>query len=312
MRTITLCILALALAACGGGTSGRKAAETAPAKPTTFVFPEIPDLMTEPDQRLAYLVRHFWDEFDFADSTSLTNPDVGEQGFANFIALLPQALPGDAGAALDSLVKRAAPHPAALTFLLTNAEKYLYDPNSPYVNEELYATLVRPLLALPSVGYADKSRLTFRLDLIAKNRPGTPATDFPFLLYPREEPSSLHATPGREMLLVFYDPECEHCQATLQALVASEELAARIKDGLRVLAVYTEGNQEVWRETAPLLPHTWTVATDTACAVKDTPLYDLKAMPSLYLLDADKKVVLKDTSLPALLQRWEENGSIDN
>ena len=166
MRTITLCILALALAACGGGTSGRKAAETAPAKPTTFVFPEIPDLMTEPDQRLAYLVRHFWDEFDFADSTSLTNPDVGEQGFANFIALLPQALPGDAGAALDSLVKRAAPHPAALTFLLTNAEKYLYDPNSPYVNEELYATLVRPLLALPSVGYADKSRLTFRLDHI--------------------------------------------------------------------------------------------------------------------------------------------------
>lgn len=79
-----------------------------------------------------------------------------------------------------------------------------------------------------------------------------------------------------------------------------------------MLAVYTEGNQEVWRETAPLLPHTWTVATDTACAVKDTPLYDLKAMPSLYLLDADKKVVLKDTSLPALLQRWEENGSIDN
>ena len=54
------------------------------------------------------------------------------------------------------------------------------------------------------------------------------------------------------------------------------------------------------------------MATDTACAVKDTPLYDLKAMPSLYLLDADKKVVLKDTSLPALLQRWEENGSIDN
>ena len=139
MRTITLCILALALAACGGGTGGRKAAETAPAKPTTFVFPEIPDLMTEPDQRLAYLVRHFWDEFDFADSTSLTNPDVGEQGFANFIALLPQDLPGDARAALDSLVKRAAPHPAALTFLLTNAEKYLYDPNSPYVNEELLA-----------------------------------------------------------------------------------------------------------------------------------------------------------------------------
>ena len=39
--------------------------------------------------------------------------------------------------------------------------------------------------------------------------------------------------------------------------------------------------------------------------VWDNAVYSLKEQ-------TDKKVVLKDTSLPVLLQRWEENGSIDN
>ena len=87
----------------------------------------------------------------------------------------------------------------------------------------------------------------------------------------------------------------------------SDVLAQRVAKGdVSVLAVYTEGNLEVWRKTAPGLPETWTIAADTSCLVKDTPLYDLKAMPTLYLLDTQKNVVLKDTSIPALMSYWTE------
>jgi hypothetical protein len=43
------------------------------------------------------------------------------------------------------------------------------------------------------------------------------------------------------------------------------------------------------------LPKEWIVGTDRE-EIKQRCLYDLKAMPSLYLLDGDKKVILKDVS----------------
>lgn len=305
MRLIYLLTLVLLLSACRNSSSKTEESPASKARQTTFVFPEIPEMLTEPEQRLSFLVRHYWDKFDFADTTLLADPAIGEQGFVNFIALFPQTDSTDLTAGLDSLVKRAEPHQEAFAFLLDKADKYLYDPNSPYVNEELYVQFVRPFLASRAIGYADKSRLEFRLELASKNRPGTPATDFKFITYPGKASSSLYATPAEQLLLVFYDPECESCRATLQALMQSDILARKLTENVRVLAVYTEGNADVWAATASGMPRTWQVAADTACTVKDTPLYDLKAMPSLYLLDARKRVILKDASVSALLDYWE-------
>ena len=64
---------------------------------------------------------------------------------------------------------------------------------------------------------------------------------------------------------------------------------------LTVLAIYTEGNLDVWKTTISELPKEWIVGTDRE-EIKQRCLYDLKAMPSLYLLDGDKKVILKDVS----------------
>lgn len=47
------------------------------------------------------------------------------------------------------------------------------------------------------------------------------------------------------------------------------------------------------------MPKEWIIGTDHE-AVKTGALYDLKAMPSLYLLDGQKRVVLKDVSFEQL------------
>ena len=98
------------------------------------------------------------------------------------------------------------------------------------------------------------------------------------------------------LLLLFYDPECESCHEVLMQMAADRALAEAVKAGkLSVLAVYTEGNDGTWRKALPDMPEGWTVGTDRE-AVKQGALYDLKAMPSLYLLDGQKRVVLKDAA----------------
>ena len=84
----------LLFSACGN-PSQRKQTETsvtvAPPKTTAgakFPFPEIPTMLTQPEERKAYLMAHYWDNFNFADTALVDNRNVAEQGVADYLAIL--------------------------------------------------------------------------------------------------------------------------------------------------------------------------------------------------------------------------------
>lgn len=266
---------------------------------TLFPFPTIPSTQTEPEVRKAYLLTHYWDKFDFADTTLVNNRDVTEQGFVNFIALL-----------LDGTTSEELTHESlknwctgfvgkdhARQVLTQMADDYLFNPNSPYYNETLYGMYLETFLDVLPQTDAMRSSYQFRLELLRRNNVGDKATDFTYYL-PDGTHRTLTATPvkNNRLLLVFYDPECESCHEVLQQMVADKALAETVQAGkMSVLAVYTEGNDEAWRKALPDMPEGWMVGTDRE-AVKMGALYDLKAMPSLYLLDGQKRVILKDAT----------------
>ena len=80
-----------------------------------------------------------------------------------------------------------------------------------------------------------------------------------------------------------HDPDCVQCRETMDFLK------------------HSPGYGEIWRLYKDSLPPGWISATDDA-VVKTELLYDLKAMPTLYLLDSAHRVVLKDASPAAVLQ----------
>jgi hypothetical protein len=84
----------------------------------------------------------------------------------------------------------------------------------------------------------------------------------------------------------------------------STALADAVANGrLTVLAVYTEGDPDIWNSHAGQLPKGWIDAQDPSHVILDQELYDLTAMPTLYLLDARKRVVVKDAS-PEQVERF--------
>lgn len=295
----------LLFSACGN-ISQQKQAETTEstsvARPQVpaeakFPFPEIPTMLTQPDERKAYLMAHYWDNFNFADTALVNNRNVSEQGAANYLAILADGTLSEAQVkgSLDGFCKGMEVQEHARKVFLQMMEDYLYNPNSPFHNEALYALFLERMLKSEYMDEARKSSLKFSLDLISRNCPGKRATDFVYFL-PDGSKRSLAQTRAKNnrLLLVFYDPECPSCHETMQEMMADGLLAEAVKAGkLTVLAVYTEGNQEVWKRTLSDLPQGWTVGSDHE-TVKQRALYDLKAMPSLYLLDGSKKVLLKD------------------
>ena len=279
--------LILLLTSCRAKPGTAEAREPVPTDSTVvqvqFPFPEIPATLTEPEARKVWLLTHYWEQFDFADTTLVNNRDVTEQGFVNFIALLadgttPEELTRES---LKNWCKGFVGKDHARRVLTKTADDYLFNPNSPFYNEGLYGLYLETMLGVLPQTDAVRSSYQFKLELVRRNNPGDRATDFTYYL---------------RLLLMFYDPECESCHEVLLQMAADTALAEAVRAGkLSVLAVYTEGNKAAWRKALPDMPEGWTVGTDRE-AVKTGALYDLKAMPSLYLLDGSKTVLLKDAA----------------
>ena len=302
-RYVVLVFIILLFSACGNSFQQKQAETSATVEnPQTvseakFPFPEIPTMLTQPEERKAYLMAHYWENFNFADTALVNNRNVSEQGAANYLAILADGTLTEAQVkgSLDGFCKGMEAQEHARKVFLQMMGDYLYNPNSPFHNEGLYALFLERMLKSEFVDEARKSSLKFSLDLISRNCPGKRATDFVYFL-PDGSKRSLAQTRAKNnrLLLVFYDPECPSCHETMQEMVADGMLAEAVKAGkLMVLAVYTEGNQEVWKRTLSDLPQGWMVGSDHE-TVKQGALYDLKAMPSLYLMDGTKRVLLKD------------------
>uniref|UniRef100_UPI003A8F14AC DUF5106 domain-containing protein n=1 Tax=Phocaeicola sp. TaxID=2773926 RepID=UPI003A8F14AC len=58
-----------------------------------FPFPEIPTMFTQLEERKAYLMAHYWDSFNFADTALVDNRNVAEQGAADYLAILADRSP---------------------------------------------------------------------------------------------------------------------------------------------------------------------------------------------------------------------------
>lgn len=270
-----------------------------------FPFPIIPSSLIGPEARKSYLLTHYWEKFNFADSTLVSNRDVTEQGFVNFISLLLD------GTTSEELIRESMENWCggfigngyARKVLTQTADDYLFNPNSPFYNEMLYSVYLEALLGKLPQADAMRSSYEFKLALVKRNNPGCRATDFTYYL-PDGRQRKLSATPvkNNRLLLLFYDPECESCHEVLLQMASDATLAEAVRNGkLNVLAVYTEGNDEAWRKALPDMPKGWIVGTDRE-VIKLGALYDLKAMPSLYLLDGNKRVVLKDASYERIVR----------
>lgn len=74
---------------------------------------------------------------------------------------------------------------------------------------------------------------------------------------------------------------------------------------ITVMAVYTNGNDNIWEENIKEFPSSWIVCNDQSY-ITDNALYDLKAMPTIYLLDSNKYVLLKDATYSEVKKKIRE------
>ncbi|WP_298645882.1 DUF5106 domain-containing protein [uncultured Proteiniphilum sp.] len=268
-----------------------------PALKDFFSLPVIPLTITDKDETFFYLAMHWWDYFNFPDTVYTHIPEEMEQVFVGFLDILPLIDASKASKAINNLLSKAEQEESGRVYryFLEQAEKYLYNPNSPMLNEELYAAVVGYILQDACSNETEKIRPAFQLEEINKNRKGMVAADFIYMLANGKK-GRLHNISAKYTLLLFYNPDCSACKQTKEILENSDIITTLTKTGmLKVLAFYPDEDLETWRMHQMVLPENWINACDGSDSlIVKKSLYAIRAIPSLYLLDKDKRVLLKD------------------
>ncbi|MGL4410940.1 MAG: DUF5106 domain-containing protein [Bacteroidales bacterium] len=299
----TFIVLILLMISCKevSNTTTQEVTSDIESKPIdSFELPSIPDLVTDPKERMNILTSRYWDNFDFTDKTILSSSDVTERIFVDFLEILQANSPENSRVAIEDLIKRAAVDSTIFIHFANLSEKYLYDLNSPFRDEELYLPVLNEMI---SSGYLDdvqKIRPRYTLHMIMKNRVGDKAANFIYTS-PSGARGSLYGIRSQFTLLFFNNPDCEECNI-LKSRIKDENIFAG-NEIIKVVAIYPDRDLDMWRSTD--YPKEWVNGYNSA--LFDEHIYDLKAMPTLYLLDRDKVVLLKDASFDDVMELLVQN-----
>lgn len=299
-------IALLLFAACRQNRAGTSSGEVIPAMKDTvhvahYIRPEIPQMMTSPEQRAAYYAKHYWDGYSLAD-TAFIHSDETEQLYADFLNALLYVDTAEYCSALQTMMSLMEADSVAYAHFCFLSEKYLYDPNSPMRNEDYYIPILEQMLASARLTELDKLRPADQLKQALKNRPGMKAADFSYVT-PGGKAGKLSQLKSDYTLLFFYDPDCTSCQEFERVLSEMPFFLDIQKKGiLRVLAVYPDGDENEWLLKSSKMPQGWIVGWNKQGDIRSKTLYEIRATPTLFLLDKQKKVILKDATLENIIR----------
>jgi hypothetical protein len=301
----TLCIGGMMWGMMACHSSAQRVETGTGAQKRVFTMPAIPQTVTDPSARANYLVTRYWDNFDFSDTAYIHLPEVTEQAIVDYADILPYAGAPVAAQSVTALLSKAEKEASGrmYAYFLKMLEKYLYDPNSPYHDDEFYIPVMEYVIKDRRSSEADRTRAEFTLGMMMKNRRGTTACDLAGTLSNGSE-RRLHDVKSTYTLLMFYNPDCHACGEMIEGLKRSAAVEKLHANGtLAMFLFYPDEDVSIWKKHLSDIPDSWINGYDRQTKVKDTDLYDLRAIPTLYLLDKDKKVLLKDVN-PARLEKW--------
>jgi hypothetical protein len=267
-----------------------------------FVWPQLPSTISDPVAQANYLSEHFWDSFNFNDTLNIHLPDLAEQIFPHYLMALFYADKNVADKEIEKTLSKADAEETGVVyaFFVKNFKNYLYDPNSPMREEEYYMSVLKYILASKRTGVTELERAQFELDMAMKNRKGEKAADIKYTL-PSGKTGTLYDIKAQYTLLFFYNPDCHGCADMIEQLKASPILNQGLQsDEIKLLAFYPDEDLSIWKKHFADIPAEWINGYDKNRVVELKKVYDLKAIPTLYLLDVDKRVIGKDIPIQAL------------
>ncbi|MEM1321673.1 MAG: redoxin family protein [Bacteroidota bacterium] len=260
------------------------------------------------NQRYRYRRQHFFDYIDLADSSLLASPRFVRK-INHYLTKLTPPVPDSVAPTVDNLIAQLPPgspnHRFLMDYLLKSYEKPRY-----IGLDAVYVHLAETYYAAGPLSWLDERERITILKTAQRLKPILIGKTAPNIVMQKEDGSSiaLHDVKAELTVLFFWRPNCGYCKkATPVVLEAYEKYKDR---GVEVFGLCTSLRQKTpkcWEDVEEKEMNVWINTADSANKSRFVQKYNVGRTPKFYLLDKDKKILIKDfgvEQLTNLLERF--------
>ena len=259
-------------------------------------------------ERSYFLAERFWDGFPFHDTMILHDKQRFPSGaIENYLQAISQADLPTIQRSLVETMRRADTNERMWRFFAESFDLYLNSEFHHMRNEQWIEPVWHQMLKSQWTTFADSAKLNFFIRRAAETPVGSIAPDLEFLTIQGQR-GRLSEFNAERILIYFYIPGCPQCAMTIEWITRDTAYQELIQAGiLKGFAFYPEHNLNVFRQYSSTIPSTWVNARepDGMSQLEEQLLYRMNGAPTMYLLDRDKTIILKDATLTQLYNEFD-------
>jgi thiol-disulfide isomerase/thioredoxin len=267
--------------------------------------PDIPEFEGSEEEirikRYQYYKDHYFDHLDLRDERLMRTPFFYSKVDQYVTQVSPQ-IPDSIMVALDRvLLPMHESNPDAFRFFLSHfLNKYA---KSKIVGlDAVYVHLAQNYYGQGLADWVGEETLSKILDEAQKKSTvliGNAAPDISLLRLPSNEKLQLYDIESPYTVLYFWDPDCGHCKKQTPDVISFYK---EYKDkGVEVVAICTKLNKDAEQECLKSIEEKedmeiLTNAYDPFLRSRYKQKYDIRSTPRIYILDREKKIIMKGIS----------------
>lgn len=262
---------------------------------TLFPYPNIPEILTNLDDRSNYLVSHFWDRCNL--KSAFYSKDRFKQAFNDYIAIAPYAHRDTMNLSIEKLIKTVSKNPENMLILGEIAQETLYGDSAQFWSDELYLPFAKAVVQTKKISKVHKARFEYHVQVLEQSQVGMPAYNLKFTNEEGQK-QNLKNFNAPYILLFINETDCDDCIMARARLATNIKIQQLIADSkLLIISINPVDADNEWKEMITKYPVSWVKG-----AADDVDSYfDMRMTPSIYLLDQKHTILAKNIDINTLI-----------
>lgn len=248
---------------------------------------------------LMYYKQHYFDNFNLKEDGMANTPIIYGKANSFFNKVVYQD-PDSINKAIKHIFDVLQPSDAIkkylLSFILSN-----YNKNDKLGFEDVILFTMENYvdnIDLLVVDYKTRNDILFKLNYLKKTAIGEKAPNLKGV-NSQGGFTSLHNIEAQYTLLLFWNPECPHCEEEMSKIISFYNTYKQF--GIEIYGFCTHSNFRIWQDYVHSKNLTWTNVYDPENSTSFREIYQVYYTPKIYLLDQDKYIVIKSNNSSDIL-----------
>ena len=265
------------------------------------------------EARYAYYRSHYWDNVDFADERLIYTPLLDNKMHDFFDNIVPQ-IADTVIAEADKLIRKSRASKEMFKYVMHWLATYTQETEVMGI-DAVFVHLVEYYYMKGEAFWLSQNKLEEYIKRAQDIAPNVIGNVAPGLDLKKMDGGdfSLHDVKAKYTLLIFWSPDCGHCEEEMPRIDSLYKAGGYKEKGVEIIGVNTLTETKKWKmivEEKKLKG--WTHAYDPERSSRFRAKYDVYGTPSIYLLD-ERKIIrgkkLDHTNIPLVIEFLEERAA---